>query len=79
MMNVFFLKTIRVAGVLFAGFASLGWIADRLFGLHNSMDVVVSTVAHRGAWIAAVLFFTSLACWLPRKDRAAGPLEAYLP
>lgn len=54
---------LRIGGALFAGFASVGWIAERLFGAHNSVDVVVNAVAHHGVWIAAGLSLTSLCCW----------------
>jgi hypothetical protein len=54
---------LRIGGALFAGFASVGWIGERLFGAHNSVDVVVNAVAHHGVWIAAGLFLTSLCCW----------------
>jgi len=54
---------LRIGGALFAGFASLGWIADRLFGLRTPVDVLVDSVAHRGVWIAGALFLTSLVCW----------------
>jgi hypothetical protein len=70
---------LRISGAFFAGIASLGWIADRLLGLHSSIDVIVDSVANRGLWIAGALFLTSLACWLIRKDRTGRPLEAYLP
>lgn len=60
---------LRIGGALFAGFASLGWIADRLFGLHSSVDVVVDGVAHHGPWIAALLLLTSVICWLVRDER----------
>jgi hypothetical protein len=45
-------SVLRVGGALFAGFASLGWIAERLFGFHSSVDVVVDSVARHGVWIA---------------------------
>jgi hypothetical protein len=68
---------LRIGGAFFAGFASLGWIADRLFGLHSSVDVIVDSVAHQGVWIAALLLFTSLVCWLARNvsfyDRQQSP------
>src|SRR5271167_32520 len=56
-------SVVRIGGALYAGFASLGWIAERLLGVHSSVDVVVSLVAHHAAWIAAALFLTSLGCW----------------
>jgi hypothetical protein len=55
--------SLRIGGALFAGFASVGWIAERLFGVHNSVDVVVDIVAHHAVWIAAALFLISLGCW----------------
>ena len=57
-------SVLRISGALFAGFASLGWIAERLLGIHNSVDVVVDGVAHHGVWIAGGLLLISLACWL---------------
>jgi hypothetical protein len=60
---------LRIGGALFAGIASVGWIAERLFGLHNPMDVVVNGVAHHASWIAAALFLMSLGCWLLRDVR----------
>jgi HupE / UreJ protein len=58
---------LRIGGALFAGLASLGWITERLAGVHNSMDLVVNTVAHHGAWITVGLFLMSVVCWsLPK-------------
>jgi hypothetical protein len=54
---------VRVGGALFAGVASAGWIMERMFGVHNSVDVVVNVVAHHAVWIAAALFLISLGCW----------------
>jgi hypothetical protein len=59
---------LRIGGALFAGFASVGWIAERLLGVHNSVDVVVDSAAHHAAWIAGTLFLISIACWLLRND-----------
>jgi len=50
----------RFTGALFAGFASLGWIIERLFGVPDFVDVVVDRVAQRGAWIAASLLVVSI-------------------
>lgn len=58
---------LRIGGALFAGLASVGWIAERLLGVHNPVDVVVDTVAHHAVWIAGVLLLISLACWRLRK------------
>jgi hypothetical protein len=55
---------LRIGGALFAVFASVGWIAERTFAAHTSVDVVVDFVAHHGAWIAGALFLVSLGCWL---------------
>ena len=57
---------LRIGGALFAGFAAVGWIAERLFGVHSSVDVVVNSVAHHAVWIAGALFLMSLGCWLLR-------------
>jgi hypothetical protein len=54
---------LRISGALFAGFASVGWIAERLSGVHSSVDVVVDSVAHHAGWIAGALFLMSLGCW----------------
>jgi hypothetical protein len=56
-------SVVRIGGALFAAFASLGWIAERLLGVHSSVDVVVNLVAHHAVWIAAALFLISLGCW----------------
>ena len=55
--------SVRIGGALFAGFASVGWIAERLLDVHSSVDVIVNGVAHHAVWIAGVLFLTSLVCW----------------
>ena len=54
---------LRIGGALFAGLASVGWIADRLLGMHRSVDLVVGAVARHAVWIAGALFLISLACW----------------
>jgi hypothetical protein len=59
---------LRISGALFAGFASVGWMAERLLGVHNSVEVVVDSAAHHAAWIAAALFLISIACWLLRNQ-----------
>lgn len=55
---------LRIGGALFAGLASLGWIAERLLGAHTSVDVIVDGAAHHATWIAAGLFVVSLLAWL---------------
>jgi len=68
----------RIGGALFAGFASLGWIADRLLGLHNFVDVVVDGVARQGPWISGALFLISLTCWLLRREQVSAIPQAEL-
>ena len=53
---------LRIGGALFAGSASLGWIAERLLGVHSGVNVVVDGVAQHAVWIAAVLFLIAAAC-----------------
>ncbi len=55
---------LRIGGALFAGVASLGWIAERLLNLPNPANALVDLVAHRAVWIAVALFLISLVCWL---------------
>jgi hypothetical protein len=68
---------VRVGGALFAGFASVGWIAERLLGVHNSVDVVVDGIAHHAVWIAGAMFMISLGCWRLRNivDQQVTALE----
>jgi hypothetical protein len=54
---------LRIGGALIAGFASVGWIAERLLGVHNPVGVVVDGVARHAVWIAGVLFLLTLVCW----------------
>jgi hypothetical protein len=54
---------LRIGGALFAGVASVGWIAERLLGVHNPVDVLVNSVAQHGVWIAVGLFLLSIVCW----------------
>jgi hypothetical protein len=54
---------LRIGGAVFAGIASLGWIAERLLNVPNPVDVIVGAVAYHSALIAAVLFLASLLCW----------------
>jgi hypothetical protein len=55
---------LRICAALFAVFASMGWIADRLFGFHNSIEGAVNVIAHNSLWIAATLFLMALASWI---------------
>jgi len=54
---------LRIGGAIFAGCASVSWIAERLLGVHTSVDVVVGAMAHYAVWIAGALFLISLGCW----------------
>ncbi len=54
---------LRIGGAVFAGIASLGWIAERLLNVPNPVDVIVGAVAYHSALIAAVLFLASLLYW----------------
>ena len=54
---------LRIAGALFAVFASAGWMAERLLNAHNPLDAVVNSVAHSALWIAPILFLISVICW----------------
>ena len=65
----------RISGALFAGFASLGWIAERAMDIHLSVDMVVNAVAHRAVGIALLLFLSSVGCWLT-EGRSAGSTYA---
>jgi hypothetical protein len=49
-------SVIRIGGALFAGCASLGWIAERLFDVHPFVSEVVEGIAHHAVGIAAALF-----------------------
>jgi HupE/UreJ protein len=75
---------LRIGGALFAGFASLGWIAERLLTVNSSVDVIVNGVAHHAVWIAGVLFLISLVCWslpsfLDKQSIATEPLSRPTP
>jgi len=72
---------LRIGGALFAGCASLGWIVERLLGVRLPVDAVVGAVAHRGVWIAGVLFVISVASWRLRKfsdERDTAAVDAEL-
>jgi hypothetical protein len=59
---------LRIGGALFAGLAAVGWIAERLLGVRNSVDVIVNSVAHQAGWIAVALFLVSVACRLSNNE-----------
>ena len=70
---------LRIGGAVFAGAASVGWIVERLFGLHTPVDAVVNDLAHHAGWIAGALFVVSLVCWrtigCARADRGLYELQ----
>lgn len=51
---------LRVGGAVFAGLASAGWIAERLFDQHTPVDFVVDGLAHHADWIACLLLLVSI-------------------
>jgi HupE/UreJ protein len=53
----------RVGGAIFAGVASVGWIAERLLNVNLAVDSLVGSIAHDAVRIAIGLFLTSLLCW----------------
>lgn len=56
-------SALRIGGALFAVYASVGWIAERLLDVHASVDVVVNNVAQHAVLIALGLFLISLLSW----------------
>jgi len=72
---------LRIGGALFAGCASLGWIAERLVGVRLPVDEVVGALAHRGIWITGALFVMGVASWRLRKflnERGTAAVDAEL-
>jgi hypothetical protein len=51
---------LRIGGALFAGTASLGWIAERIFGIETHVDTIVNVLARHAVWIAAGFFVLSV-------------------
>ena len=52
-----------IGGAIFAGSASVGWIAERLLKVHNPVDVVVDGIARGAVWIFGVLLLSSALSW----------------
>lgn len=52
----------RVGAACFAGHASAGWIAERLFGIPTPVDPIVSSFARHALLIAVSLLRFSLSC-----------------
>lgn len=55
---------LRIMGALFAGFAALAWIAERLLGFETPVDLVVGMAASQAPLLAAILFLVSLTWWV---------------
>ncbi len=63
----------RLGGALLAGFASLGWITERLFGGPDFVDGLLDRLARGGVWIAISLLVISVLLWSRRfASRRAG-------
>jgi hypothetical protein len=69
---------LRIGGALVAGVASVGWIADRLLGVHSSVDVAVAAVAHHAVWTVGTLFLISLSCWRLQKTSTSAARSSKL-
>jgi hypothetical protein len=54
---------IRTSGALFAGTAATGWIAQRLWGIANPADAVVTALAQRAVWIVIGLTLLGTIAW----------------
>lgn len=66
---------LRIGGAMFAGVASSGWIAERMFDLHNPFAMVVESLAHHAIWIAvAVFLISSIAYLLPKASSSRNAL-----
>jgi HupE / UreJ protein len=55
---------LRMGGAVFAGLASAGWIAERLFDVPTPVDLIVNAFARHALLIAVNLLVVSLACRL---------------
>ena len=53
---------LRIGGAVFAGVASIAWIAERLLDVQTPVDAIVNVIARHGLLVATALFFVSLAC-----------------
>jgi hypothetical protein len=54
---------------MFAGLASAGWIAERLFDVRTPVDLIVNAFARHAVSIAVDLLIVSLACRLLATSR----------
>ncbi len=70
---------LRTAGALYAGFASAGWMVERVLGIHTSVDIVVKGVTHHAIWLAAGLFLISAVCWLQHRIVGKAAISGKIP
>jgi hypothetical protein len=69
----------RIGAAIFAGAASAGWVAERLFGVNGDVDMIVNAFAQHSAWIAVSLFLISVMSKLlfsPRAQRMGMPAQS---
>jgi hydrogenase/urease accessory protein HupE len=59
--------TIRTAGAVFAGVAAVGWITQRLWGIPNPIDGLVTALAQQALWIAIGINLLGVCAWLSRR------------
>lgn len=69
-------SVVRIGGATFAAVVSLGWIAERLWDKHTSVDLVVNAIAHQAVWLAALLFLGSVVLWFKGLRRNAPAEQA---
>ena len=53
-------SVLRIGGAIFAGAASAGWVAERLFGVNAGVDQIVNAFAQHSLLIAITLFLVSV-------------------
>ncbi|MGB8536750.1 MAG: HupE/UreJ family protein [Acidobacteriaceae bacterium] len=57
-------RFLRIFGAIGAGAASVGWIAERIWGVQSQVDVVVNGWMHHAVWIAVGLLLLSIVCFV---------------
>lgn len=61
---------LRIGGAVFAGFASVGWVVERLFDLSTPVNIIVNAFARHSLLIAINLLVVSVACRILVTSRA---------
>jgi hypothetical protein len=61
---------VRLSGALFAGVAATGWIAQRLGGLPNPVNTLVTQVAERAEWVALISALVGAIAWTWENQRS---------